>query len=343
MKRILLSLIFGFLFCISCTSQDEDDNDDLLIRRVTDISDKHQAFTDLVYFNNQFFLAFREADKHAYGQDGVIKLLVSQDGFNWNFIKEFSVSGTDLRDPKFAINKNNLALYVHGSKYENKKAATYTDYNSKYSSLGQWGDLKNVVLDNLKLTTGKISGNESWPWRITWYNGKAYSVGYNGNGIFDLYQSDEGNFFKNIKSFSDIGKLPTESTLRVSNKGEFFILARRNNGSALIGRTFDINGKWDWSSEIPIQNFGGPNFLFAKNNSMIISGRENDQVVLGQFDIVTKTYKRLLTIKSGGDCSYPGMVIKDDYLWVSYYSSHESSTGTAIYIAKINLQKLNVN
>ena len=200
MKIILLSLIFGFLFCTSCTSQDEDDNDAILIRRITDITDKNQAFTDLVYFDNQFFLTFRESDRHAYGQDGVIKLLVSPDGFTWNFIKEFSVNGTDLRDPKFTINKDNLTLYLHGSKYENKKIISFTDYNSKYSSSGKWGDLKNVVLDNLKFNTTKISGNEAWPWRVTWYNGKAYSVGYNGDGIFDLYKSDEGDFFKNIKS-----------------------------------------------------------------------------------------------------------------------------------------------
>jgi hypothetical protein len=42
---------------------------------------------------------------------------------------------------------------------------------------------------------------------------------------------------------------------------------------------------------------------------------------------------KLLTLPSGGDCSYPGFLLKDDILFVSYYSSHEEKT--AIYLAKI--------
>ena len=43
----------------------------------------------------------------------------------------------------------------------------------------------------------------------------------------------------------------------------------------------------------------------------------------------------LLTLPSGGDCSYPGMAWQDDILWVSYYSSHEGKT--SIYLAKVKL------
>ena len=35
---------------------------------------------------------------------------------------------------------------------------------------------------------------------------------------------------------------------------------------------------------------------------------------------------KLVTLPSGGDCSYPGMVIKDNILYVSYYSTHEGKT-----------------
>lgn len=340
MKKILLSLIFGLLFCISCTSQDEDDNSSVIIRRITDLNEDNKAFTDLVYFDNQFFLAFRESDKHAYGRDGIIKVYNSPDGSTWDLIKEFTVNGTDLRDPKFSVNENALTLYIHGSKYQDKKVTELSDYNSIFSSSGSWSEMKNVVLNNIKSNDSKILGNESWPWRVTWYNKKAYSIGYNASGIFDLYESDEGNFFKNVRSFQNIGGLPTESTLRVTDQGDFFILARRNNGNALIGRTNDPNGLWDWSAEIPIFNFGGPNFLFTENDNMLISGRENDQLILGEYDVVEKTYNRLLILKSGGDCGYAGMVRKDNFLWISYYSSHESSEGSSIYIAKINLNKL---
>ena len=42
-----------------------------------------------------------------------------------------------------------------------------------------------------------------------------------------------------------------------------------------------------------------------------------------------------LKLPSGGDNSYPGLVMHDGLLWVSYYSSHEGKT--SIYLAKVKL------
>ena len=43
------------------------------------------------------------------------------------------------------------------------------------------------------------------------------------------------------------------------------------------------------------------------------------------------TLTTLAVLPSGGDTSYPGMVIDDDRLLLSYYSGHEDRT--AIYLA----------
>jgi hypothetical protein len=44
--------------------------------------------------------------------------------------------------------------------------------------------------------------------------------------------------------------------------------------------------------------------------------------------------KELVALPSGGDTSYPGMVVHDGTLWVSYYSSHEGKT--SIYLATVD-------
>ena len=41
---------------------------------------------------------------------------------------------------------------------------------------------------------------------------------------------------------------------------------------------------------------------------------------------------------SGGDTSYPGMVIHDGKLWVSYYASHEGKA--VIYMASLPVEEL---
>jgi hypothetical protein len=47
------------------------------------------------------------------------------------------------------------------------------------------------------------------------------------------------------------------------------------------------------------------------------------------------TLAEALTLPSGGDTSYPGMVFHDGLLWVSYYASHEGKT--SIYLATVKI------
>jgi hypothetical protein len=54
-------------------------------------------------------------------------------------------------------------------------------------------------------------------------------------------------------------------------------------------------------------------------------------------DLEGKALKEI-ELPSGGDNSYPGMLIHDKKLWVSYYSSHEGNP--SIYLAQIPLNKL---
>jgi hypothetical protein len=47
-------------------------------------------------------------------------------------------------------------------------------------------------------------------------------------------------------------------------------------------------------------------------------------------------YEPALTLPSGGDTSYPGMLWHDGLLWLSYYASHEGKT--AIYLARVKVR-----
>ncbi len=52
----------------------------------------------------------------------------------------------------------------------------------------------------------------------------------------------------------------------------------------------------------------------------------------------TGKLETILTLPSGGDTSYPGLVWHDGLLWVSYYASHEGKT--SIFLAKVKLPVL---
>jgi hypothetical protein len=47
------------------------------------------------------------------------------------------------------------------------------------------------------------------------------------------------------------------------------------------------------------------------------------------------TLTEVLKLPSGGDTSYPGLVMHNGLLWISYYSSHEQRT--SIYLAKVKI------
>ena len=86
-------------------------------------------------------------------------------------------------------------------------------------------------------------------------------------------------------------------------------------------------------------NIGGPNFIRTDDGQLWAAGRRyleggQRRTVLAR--MTRDRYEPVLTLPSGGDNSYPGMVLHDGLLWMSYYSSHEGKT--SIYLAKIRLR-----
>ena len=59
------------------------------------------------------------------------------------------------------------------------------------------------------------------------------------------------------------------------------------------------------------------------------------QTVLCRLDVKKGTLQPVLTLPSGGDTSYPGLVWHEGQLWISYYGSHEGKTN--IYLARAQL------
>ena len=74
MKLKLLNFLLVLTFCFSCTAQDEDDTDQILTQRITFNEGLNNAFTDLIFFENQWFLSYRESGKHGLGKDGIVKI-----------------------------------------------------------------------------------------------------------------------------------------------------------------------------------------------------------------------------------------------------------------------------
>lgn len=297
----------------------------------------HCAFTDLIRFNNKWYLTFREGADHVGVNNGVVRILTSDDAENWETAFVFEREGYDMRDPKLSITpENRLMVTIGAGVYDaDWKYVSRSIFVSRSENGTEWEELKEVM------------NNHEWLWRVTWHENIAYGVSYKSivnennenESITTLYKSHDGFNFEKIAIWDKITGHPNEVTLRFTQEGDMIALVRRAAG-AWIGVSTHPYTDWKWNETK--EYVGGPDFIVLPDGTKWASGRFIDWNLSTKENIVVKTalakmengeLEQKLILPSGGDTSYPGMVYYDNTLWISYYSSHEDNT--AIYLAKI--------
>jgi len=302
----------------------------LSVARIWDAG-AHNAFTDLIRWRDRWYCSFREADDHV-GGDGRIRVLVSADGDTWTSAALVGEKGIDLRDPKLSITPDGrLMIVAGGSVYEGKR---YLGRQPRvmFSTDGTTWSAPQRVLEE-----------GDWLWRVTWHDGRAYGVSYrthpddSSEWALTLVSSTDGRTFERVTALSVPGR-PNETTLRFMPDGEMVALVRREAGDRLawIGRSRAPYTAWTWRETT--HQVGGPNFIRLPDGALWATGRSypgGPKTVVARMTL-DGGFDPVLTLPSGGDTSYAGMVWHGDLLWVSYYASHEGRT--AIYLARVKVR-----
>ncbi len=309
----------------------------------------HNAFTDLVRWNDKFYCAFREGRGHV-STDGKIRILESKDANLWHSAALIALEGFDLRDAHLSVTPDGMVMaprlmLVGGAaprKKDNQGAptGTFVSFASFAKGGGQWNKPQIVV------EPGR------WLWCVTWYKGKAYGVSYTaGKGTapyLDLLVSSDGiNYHQHVPKLFEQG-YPNEVTLRFDTDGTCYAIIRRDRrdtfpSSALLGISKPNYKQWQFKDLGPDFNgFGGPNLIKIPSGHWIAAGRMHQggsHTALTYIDVKSGTMTKLVKLPSGGDTSYPGLLWHDDILYVSYYSGHEGKT--SIYLAKVKIKTSN--
>lgn len=285
----------------------------------------YSAFTDLILFQNQLFCCFRESNSHQEGENGTIRILSSPDAVTWTSVASLALNGYDLRDPKLSITPNGQLLLNMGATVWQGSQETINSAVSFSSDGQQWNPIQVLPYPG------------EWMWRVTWNQGKAYTGAYSSNGTttaLKLMVSDDGIHYSVLTTFN-IPESPTEATFRFLPDQTMVALVRRNGGPGLIGSSTPPYTNWKWFDTQSI--LGGPNFLILADGSMWATSRatsgSNETTILASMSL--NSYDPILTLPSGGDCSYPGMVYLNGILYISYYSSQTGQT--CIYLAVVQL------
>lgn len=299
----------------------------------------HNAFTDLVYFRNAFYCTFREGTGHVPGINGSIRVIASEDGQNWYSVAQLTEEKVDLRDPKISVTPDGrLMLLIEAAYYEGKKVLKREPRVAFSNKRGRAFTTPQVVH-----IPDEVRSQDDWLWRLTWHEGTAYGVMYQvqqDDTMLHLLKTKDGLRYELVKTLDVTGK-PNETTLRFGPGGEMLAVVRREGGdfTGMIGSSMPPYQHWNWQS---LGNrLGGPNFLALPNGKLLCATRDYNQkehrTALALIDRNGK-FQKVLVLPSGGDTSYPGMVLKDGIVYLSYYSGHEGKTN--IYLARLSASEL---
>jgi hypothetical protein len=319
------------------TVKTEAKDDTPVVTKIWD-SAPHSAFTSLVRFNNAFYCCFREATKHVGGTDGKIRIIKSTDGKQWESVALLEKATIDLRDPMLSITPDNrLMVSIGGSVYHPEERSKLLGMSPMVS----YSDKHGANFSEAEKVTVKAPGDRNWIWRVTWHKGVGYGMSYREGGLY-LMKTTDGKVFESVTKL-DISGYPNESTVRFDKNDQMYVMVRREKEDKMGILAKSKSPYNNWTYDTMNLRLGGPNFLFYNKEKQLIVGTrlwdEPGGPVTGIL-LTDLNGKILKTIKlpSGGDCSYPGLVLYKDTCYVTYYSSHGEKS--AIYFTAIPFKQL---
>ncbi len=282
----------------------------------------HNAFTDLVKFNDALWCVFREGSGHV-SPDGAFRLLRSVDGTCWHSVALIDSASADLRDAKLIVSPTGRLLLLGAGALHDRRACSHQSYVWQSDDGYVWSEPQSVGEANI------------WLWRMVLQQQTCYALGYKVGQprLVRLYQSSNNQDFTPVADIYS-GSYANESGLLFEADGTALCLLRRDPDNGLFGRSQPPYIDWQWQ-DIGCR-IGGPQWLQLPDGRLLACVRLYDNKVRTSLCWINRQSGLLteaLALPSGGDCSYAGMVLQGDSLYVSYYSSHEERS--AIYLALV--------
>lgn len=311
---------------------------------------EHNAFTDLVRFNDRFYLTFRSCpDGHMVHPTSSIIVLASDDTKQWQQVHQFRVAKRDTRDPHFLIFNDRLFLYT-GTWYSGDTTLPRDQYDlNLHLGYAVWSDDGATWSDPIALegTFGH------YIWRANTFGAKAFicgrrkkdfEVGPKGEGQTvqsAMLESDDGLIWRTRSLFQrDRGD---ETAFLFDPNGEITAIGRSGSDPAQLLRSRPPYDKWmrnDFDRYI-----GGP-LLVRWGDRLVVGGRKNvkgEGPKTAMYWLAKDELYEFAELPSGGDNSYPGFVeLSPETAIMSWYSSHEKDSAgktiTAIYMADLTIR-----
>ena len=294
----------------------------------------HNAFPDMVRYQDQWYVAFREGTSHAVAGDGLMRVIRSSDAENWESVALLDWNAEyEMRDARLTVLADGR-LMLNGagaplaSTYERQSLCWFTDNGDDWSA-----------------TPYLVGEQDWWLWSVTEHpSGDLYGIAYGQLGLNPdpvtttrLYRSEDGIDYQTHVSTLTSHSNTNEADLIFLQDGTAVTLVRQNSSSQCVVGT-STGDYTNWNFQTINKSIGGPELIELPDGNIVAATRLYDGTVrtaLSWLDPASGQMEELLTLPSGGDTSYPGLVWHEDRLWVTYYSSHEGKSN--IYISQVEV------
>jgi hypothetical protein len=324
----------------------------------------HNAFTDMVFWNESFWLVFISSPSHFASDQSRVVLLRSRDGRDWQTAHEFGGDGQDIRDPKLGIIAQQLAVFALLNK--SFDAAPYASVTSLSKNGLDWTPFR------LTIQEGWLIGRPITKDGTSWY-APAHRL---DTGSAALLSSTDGLDWRvHSRLFDGNIERADETAMQLLKDGRLLAITRLEAGSSILGS--DLAATLVSISEPPFTEWR----ILARNRTTRLDGpvmfMANDQIyavgrrqVEGQgsfwlksgsvfskkrtsiFHVEEKTGELvyLADLPSSGDTSYAGVVARDGKILICYYTNEPTVDypwllgmllPTRIQIVELEIEKIN--
>lgn len=295
---------------------------------------KHNAFTDLLFWRDSFWLIYVSSPSHFASTKSCLVLLRSSDAQTWQEVQKFDGGGEDIRDPKLAIIQGRMFLYaLLNQKFDPEPYKTIAANSPDGLS---WSPFREVSPSGWLLGRPVISDKQVW-----------YAPAHRlDHGTAVLLKSTDGvDWSIHSQIFAGGEERADETAIQFLQDGRLIAVTRLEAGSSFFGSSqagtlISVAASpftaWTQITKSRVTRLDGPT-LFGFENQVYAVGRSQPKV-LAPFQGLGSAFSRkrtalflvqenaaglihLTDLPSCGDTSYAGVAVKDGKVLISYYTN----------------------
>ncbi len=295
---------------------------------------KHNAFTDLLFWHDSFWLIYVSSPSHFASKKSRLVLLRSSDAQTWHEVQKFDGNGEDIRDPKLAVIQGQMFLYaLLNQKFDPEPYKTIAAHSPDGLS---WSPFREVAPSGWLMGRPVTSDNQIW-----------YAPAHRlDHGTAVLLKSTDGvNWSIQSQIFDGREERADETAIQFLQDGRLIAVTRLEAGSSLFGSPqagtlISVAASpftaWTQITKSRVTRLDGPT-LFRVGDQVYAVGRSQPKVSapfqgLGSAFSQKKTALflvqenaagliHLTDLPSCGDTSYAGVAIADGKVFISYYTN----------------------